>query len=129
MTRGSQRRSGVSTCALLAASAATLAALLATRPHLAGSPVSWAGGELAYATTWLVAVGCAAWLTLVTSACAAAMAGGGSRGAQRIARWAPPVLRRILQAAIVTAGVVVPATAYALPASPIVLHVGPGGRL
>ena len=48
-------------------------------PHLAGSPTAWRGDDLALAAAWVLAVVFAAWLTLTTIACLAAMTGGRHR--------------------------------------------------
>ena len=72
---------------------------------------------------------CAAWLTLTTVVCLAAMTGGRLAFAARVARFAPPITRGFLQAALVSTWAVVPSAAYATAPAPIVLHVGSGGRL
>ena len=64
------------------------------------------------------------WLAATTLACVAALARGRTRAAHRIARFAPPLARRVLQAALVSSWALVPATAYAAPPSvPITVHV------
>jgi nucleoid-associated protein YgaU len=113
---------------LLAASALTLAALLRLRPHLAGSPASWRGDELALAAAWVLGVVFASWLVLTTIACLAAMTGGRHACAARVAAWGPPVARRTLQLAL-AGSALVPSAAHAAPAVPITLHAGPGGGL
>src|SRR5579862_2313727 len=115
--------------ALFLAAALTTAALVAFRPHLAGPVPSWPGDELAIGTTWLVATAYAAWLTIVTALCLLATARGRHAFADRVARAAPPVARRVLQAALVGTWALLPAAAYAAPSTPLVVHVGPGGRL
>src|SRR4051794_14697964 len=104
--------------------------LAVTQLHVAGAPTSWRGDDLAFATAWLLAFACAAWLALTTLACVVAVARGNHRQALRIAGFAPPFARRILQAALVSAITLTPTSAHAAaPAAPITLHVGAGGRL
>ena len=85
---------------LLAAATAALGLLAAARPHLTGSPSSWAADDLADATTWLVAFVCAAWLAVTTLMCLLALARGRHALASRIAGIAPPLARRVLQTAL-----------------------------
>jgi len=118
-----------STLLVLAASASTLVALMAARPHVAASAVLTSGDDLAFASAWVAAVGCACWLTVTTFACLVALGGGCPGVATRIARFGPPVARRLLQTALVGTFAVLPAAAYATPSAPLVVHVGPGGRL
>jgi LysM domain len=117
------------TLTVLVVSAATLGALLSARPHLSGAPAAWPGDDLGVAVTWLAAVICSAWLALTTLACVVASSRGRHAAAARIAGWAPPLARGILQAALVGAWVVVPTVAYAAPAAPLVVRVSPAGRL
>ncbi len=115
---------------LLAASATTLIFLARGRPHISGSITSWRGDDLAFATTWLLALIGAAWLTLTTLACLAAMARGERALAHRIAGWAPPIARRLLQTALIGGWALVPSYAYAVtPATPLTVHVGSSGHL
>jgi hypothetical protein len=129
MQQRALRRARLSTATLLVATAATLAMLRTLRPHLVGPPTAWSGDDLAFAVAWLAAVACSAWLLLTTLVCLAALARGRRRVADRVARWAPPIARRILQAALVGTWVVVPTVAYAAPAAPLVVRVGASGRL
>jgi hypothetical protein len=121
--------------ALFAAATATVAVLLAARPAFTGSgfgpgPASWSGDDLAIAVMWSGAVLGSAWLAITTLACVAALARGRTRTAHRIARFAPPLARRVLQAALVSTWALVPAAAYATPPSaPITVHVDAHGRL
>lgn len=116
--------------ALFTGSAVTLTALLITRPRLAGGPASWSTDDLALECLWCAAVICSAWLTSTTVACIGALARGNPRAAHRVARWAPPLARRVLQAALISTWALVPAAAYATPATgPIVVHVGADGHL
>ena len=120
----------VSAAAVLAGSVVAVGALLCVRPHLSGDPSSWRSDDLAFAATWLVAIACAAWLGLTTLACVAALARGRQGRAARLARFAPPFARRIVQAALVTSFVLAPSAVGAdtAPAS-FTLHVGADGRL
>src|SRR6476646_9969366 len=84
--------------ALLIGAAATLAALLATRPAIgrpafAGGSASWTGDDLAVACLWAGAVLASLWLVATTLACIVALARGRTRAADRIARFAPPLVR------------------------------------
>jgi hypothetical protein len=117
------------TLTLFVVSTATLAALLSARPHLAGAPTAWQSDDLGIAVTWLAAVIGSAWLALTTLACVVASTRGRHAAATRIAGWAPPLARGILQAALVGTWVVVPTVAYAAPATPLVVEVSPAGRL
>src|SRR5437016_1696256 len=120
---------------LFVAAAATVAVLLAARPAFTGTSLengvaSWSGDDLAVAVMWWGAVLGSAWLAVTTLACVAALARGRTRTAHRIARFAPPVARRVLQAALVSTWALVPAAAYATPPSaPISVHVDAHGRL
>jgi hypothetical protein len=115
---------------LLAASATAVVFVGRVRPQLSGSIISWRGDDLAFATTWLLALIGAAWLTLTTLACLAAMARGEPLLAHRIAGWAPPIARRLLQTALIGGWALVPAHAYAAtPAPPVTVQVGSSGRL
>jgi hypothetical protein len=122
--------------ALLAGATATLAALLATRPALgrptfAGGTASWTGDDLAVAYLWAAASIGSLWLAATTLACVAALTRGRVRAAHRIARFAPPMARRVLQAALVSGWALVPAAASAAPSPsvPITVHVDTGGHL
>ena len=121
--------------ALLTGAMATLATLLATRPALvrptfAGGAASWTGDDLAVACLWWAALIGSLWLAATTLACVAALARGRTRAAHRIARFAPPLARRVLEAALVSSWALVPATAYAAPPSvPITVHVDARGHL
>ena len=117
------------TLTLLVVSAATLAALLSARPHLTGAPAAWPGDDLGIAVTWLAAVIGSAWLTVTAGACLVASRRGRHAAAARIARWAPPLARGILQAALVGTWVAGPTVAHAAPAAPLVVRVGPAGRM
>src|SRR5438128_6481629 len=103
--------------ALLAGSALTLAALLGCRPQLSGGPSSWTGDDLAIACSWWVAVVGSAWLAATTLGCIAALARGNPHAAHRVAAWAPPLVRRLLQVALVSTWALVPAAAQAAPPS------------
>lgn len=121
--------------ALLAGAAATVAVLITSRPALDGStlasgPASRTGDDLAIALLWWGAVIGTAWLAVTTLAFVAALARGRTRTAHRIARFAPPLARRLLQAALVSTWALVPAAAYATPPSgPITVHVDGRGHL
>jgi hypothetical protein len=124
------RRAPAATLALLAASAATLVILLADRPRYSGSITTWPGDDLALATTWLLAITCAAWLAGITLAYIVALARGEHATAHRIAGWAPPIARRVLQTALVGSWALLPTYAYAAaPVAPLTVQVGPAGRL
>jgi hypothetical protein len=124
------RHPAIATLTLLAASAATLALVAHGRPHLSGGISSWRGDDLAFATTWLLALIGAAWLTLTTLACLAAMTAGERALAGRVAGWAPPMARRLLQTALIGGWALVPSYAYAAtPAPPLTVHVSTSGRL
>lgn len=130
MLSSARRRAIGTTLTLLVGSALSIAALFLTRPHLTGSPSSWKSDEVAIGTAWIVAIACASWLALTTVACLGALARGRTTTAIRIAAFAPPILRRVLQAALVTSTVLLPSAAYAAaPPAPLVLHLGAGGRL
>jgi nucleoid-associated protein YgaU len=116
--------------ALLTAATAPVAVLLATRPALAPAPASWTGDDLAVALLWWGAVIASVWLAVTTLACVAALARGRTRSAHDIARLAPPIARRVLQAALVSTWALVPTAAYATPSSaPITVHADARGRL
>jgi hypothetical protein len=116
--------------ALLAGASLTFGVLVATRPTLGGSPGSWTGDDLAVVCMWLGAVVGSLWLAATTLACIAALVRGRTRAARRMARLAPPIARRILQAALVGTWAFVPAAAYAAPPSaPITVHVDSHGRI
>ncbi len=91
---------------------------------------SLTGDELAIGVAAIVVIVCAAWLAVTTLACLGALAFGQRDAAIRIAGFAPPIARRVLQAALVGTTVLMPVAAHAAPPSePLVLHVGAGGRL
>src|SRR3989442_1458793 len=99
--------------ALPAGSVVTLAALLATRPALsrptlAGGSASGTGDDLALACLWWCTLLGILWLAATTLACVAASARGHTRAAHRIARFAPPLARRVLQAALLGTWALVP---------------------
>jgi nucleoid-associated protein YgaU len=120
---------------LLAGSGVTLAVLLVFRTALAGptpvgSPAAWTGDELAVTGVWWAALIGSAWLAATTLACIAALAQGRTRTAHRIARFAPPLARRLLQTALIGTWALVPTAAYAAPSpAPITVHVDANGRL
>ena len=131
-TRGVRIPALLSTTSVSALSAITVAALLGTRPHLAGSPGSWRGDDLAMASLWLLAVVCAAWLTISAFACAVALTSGRHAAARRIAGWAPPAARRMLQAALIGTWALVPTAAHATTPTtraPLVVSVDRHGRI
>jgi len=122
--------------ALPTVAGATLAALLATRPSLgrptfAGGTASWTGDDLALACLWWAALIGSLWLAATTLACVVALARGRTRAAHRIARFAPPFVRRVLQAALVGGWALGPAAASAAPppSVPITVHVDARGHL
>jgi nucleoid-associated protein YgaU len=79
---------------------------------------------------WWGAVVGSAWLAATTLGCIAALARGNRRAAHRVAAWAPPLVRRLLQVALVSTWALVPAAAQAAsPSAPVTVHVGAGGRL
>jgi hypothetical protein len=120
---------------LAGGASATLVLLVANRPTAGGVGLpkglgSWTVDDLAAAGLWLGAVVGSAWLAVTTLSCVAAVARGRTRSAHRIARFAPPVARRVLQAALVSTWALVPTAAYAAPPSaPITVHVDANGRL
>jgi len=122
--------------ALPTVAGATLAALLATRPSLgrpkfAGGTASWTGDDLAVACLWWAALIGSLWLAATTLACVVALARGRTRAAHRVARLAPPIVRHVLQAALVSGWALGPAAAYAAPppSAPITVHVDARGHL
>ncbi len=121
--------------ALLGAATATAAALLATHPALAPSPASWSGDDLAVTILWWSAVIASIWLAATTLLCVAALARGRTGSAHRIARFAPPIARRALLAALISTSALAPTAAYATPSSSsssssgtITVHADRGGR-
>jgi hypothetical protein len=120
---------------LVAGSLATVAVLLVsrtalTRPTPVGNPATWSGDDLAVALMWWAALIASAWLAVTTLACVVAVARGRTRTALRIARFAPPFARRLLQTALIGAWALVPTAAYAAPSpAPITVHVDANGRL
>ena len=125
-----QSKNVVRTMSILVAGVAlTSGVLIATRPA-ARAPGPWRGDDLAIACMWWCAVVGCLWLAATTLACTAALARGHTTAAHRIARFAPPLARRILQTALVGTWALVPAVAYAAPPSaPITVHVDPRGHL
>ena len=116
--------------ALLPATAAVAAVLLADRPRLSGSIAEWPGDDLAFAAAWLVAIVCTTWLAAITLVYAIALIRGDRALAHRAARWAPPIARRVLQTALIGSWALVPTYAFAsAPTAPLTLHAGAGGRL
>jgi hypothetical protein len=114
---------------LFAGAALTAGMLVATRPTVGGA-ASWTGDDLAIVCMWWGAVVGCLWLAATTFACVAALARGRTDAAHRIARLAPPLARRMLQAALVGTWALVPAVAYAAPPSaPITVHVDTHGHL
>jgi nucleoid-associated protein YgaU len=114
---------------LFAGTSLAFGVLVATRPTV-GSAASWTGDELAIVGMWWGAVVGSLWLAATTLGCIAALARGHVDAAQRVARVAPPLARRVLQAALVGTWALVPAAAYAAPPSaPITVHVDAHGRL
>ena len=95
---------------------ATIAALVSTRPHLAGAPRSWSGDDLALEVVWWATLATLVWLGAIAMACAAALASGRTATALRIARWAPPFARGALGAALLGTWALAPAAAFAAPA-------------
>jgi nucleoid-associated protein YgaU len=88
------------------------------------------GDDLAIVWMWWGAVFGCLWLAATTVACLGALARGRTDAAERMARLAPPLARRILQAALVSTWALVPAAAYATPpTTPITVHVDSQGRL
>lgn len=115
--------------ALLIGAAATAALLLATRPAPSHAGASWSD-DLAVALVWWGAVIASIWFAITTLACVAALARGRTRAAHRISRLAPPLARRVLQAALISTWALVPTAAYASPPStPITVHADARGRL
>jgi hypothetical protein len=120
---------------LLAGSVTTTVVLVVGRTALTGPspmarPAAWTADDLAVAGMWWGALIASAWLAVTTLACLAALARGRTRAALRIARFAPPFARRVLQTALIGAWSLVPAAAYAAPPSaPITVHVDANGRL
>jgi len=125
-----QSKSVARTMFILAASVAlTSGVLIATRPA-SRAPGPWRGDDLAIACMWWCAVFGCLWLAATTLACTVALARGHTTAARRIARFAPPLARRVLQTALVGSWALVPAVAYAAPPSaPITVHVDPRGHL
>ena len=118
--------------AQLAAATATIAALVHTHPAGASDLTSGRGDDLALAVLWIAAVATAAWLGLVAAAFAGALIRRRPDVAVRVARGMPAFLRPSLLLAV-TAWTLAPVAASAAtstsPASPLVVHVGAGGRV
>jgi hypothetical protein len=93
--------------ALLALS--SLGLLAVARPAL--GPAAWArGDDLALAVAWIVAVAAAAWLFIATGVCVIALGFGRPRIARRVAPALPFGIRRLVEIAIVSACVALPAS-------------------
>ncbi len=105
---------------MTALGAASLAALWALRPQLAAA--FWTrGADLALVVAWAVAVAASVWLFAVTGACVLAVRAGRPDVARRLAPALPLALRRLVEVAIVTTCVALPA----LPASATPVGAGP----
>jgi len=102
MSSGAYRQAIGSTLTLFTGSSLAAAVLFAARPQLTGGPSSWTTDDVAIGTAWIVAITCAVWLSVTTVACLGALARGRPSTAIRIAAFAPPIARRMLQAALVT---------------------------
>jgi len=90
------------------AAAASLGALLLTRPALTDS--MWSrGDELALVVAWVVAVAASAWLFVTTGVCVIALGCTRPALAQRLAGALPFGVRRLVELAIVGPCVVLPA--------------------
>jgi hypothetical protein len=134
MTHARRARTMQPLLTLAAGAAATLVLLIVHRPTAGGGLAkgtgSWTADDLVAAGLWWGAVVGSAWLAVTTVACVAALARGRTRSAHRIARFAPPIARHVLQAALVSTWALAPAAAYAAPPSaPITVHVDASGRL
>jgi len=137
MIEGTRRfRTAQRMAALPTVAGAALAALFATRPSLgrptfAGGTAAWTGDDLAVACLWWAALIASLWLAATTLACVVALARGRTRAAHRIVRFAPPIVRRVLHAVLVSGWAFGPAAAYAAPppSVPITVHVDARGRL
>jgi nucleoid-associated protein YgaU len=106
---------------------AALTALLATRPAFSGDVWSH-GDDLAFVTAWTVATLAVAWLFVVTGSCLVALGADRPRLARRLATALPPEIRRLLEVAIVTACVALPAVPAGAATSreaPVVVHDQP----
>ena len=115
---------------LLPVTAVTACVLLAARPRLSGSVTQWRGDDLAFAATWVDAMVCTIWLGVITVVCAMALGRGDRALAHRVAGWAPPIARRVLQAALIGSWALVPTYAFAsAPTAPLTVRAGAGGRL
>src|SRR3954468_22845160 len=120
----------VTAALLLAIAALAAAALRATQPHLVGAPSEWRSDDLAFAVTWTIAAACTAWLALTIIAVLVALARGEVASASRLAAYAPPIVRRLLQTALVSTIVLAPTATYAAPpTAPYTLRVGPDGQV
>jgi nucleoid-associated protein YgaU len=107
---------------------ASLGALAVSRPPLPGSVWS-RGDDLALAVAWLVAVAASAWLFVASGACVLALGLTRPALAQRFARALPFGLRRLVEIAIVTSCVALPAlparAAGPAPVAAVVVHDQP----
>jgi hypothetical protein len=119
------------------AAAAVLGGLLLTRPQLAGDPSAWSGDELARITCWFTALAVSAWLAVMCAAGAAVVLRHDPCSADRLLAFAPPFVRRMVEAAVVVsclAGAAPAAHAATGPSpqgltpSTVVVHVSPGGE-
>jgi hypothetical protein len=87
---------------------ASLGILVVARPLLTHS--MWSrGDDLALAVAWVVALAASAWLFVATGACAVALGLSRPRLARRISPVLPVGLRRLVEVAIVSACVALPA--------------------
>ena len=89
-------------------SCASLGVLVVARPSLTQS--MWSrGDDLALAVAWVVALAASAWLFVATGACVVALGLSRPRLARRISPVLPVGLRRLVEVAIVSACVALPA--------------------
>jgi hypothetical protein len=116
-------RAGRSIALVAATWAGAVITLCATRPHLAGSPTTWPADDVARAASWTLAAGWTAWLSFTVFAYSIALAQQGPGHARRALRWAPPIARHALRAALAGSLAVAP------PPPPVTVHVGNDGRL
>src|SRR5690349_652660 len=106
--------------ALLAiVSAATGVALGTHAPHLAATPTTWTGEQIALATAWAVALLAATWVGLTSLVALLALVSR-NRIATNLTRvCAPRFVRHVVEASLVASLLVVPArAAVAAPAVP-----------
>jgi nucleoid-associated protein YgaU len=96
---------------------ASFGILLVARPPLTGA--FWSrGDDLALAVAWGVALAASAWLTLATGACVIALGFARPQLARRIAPGLPCAVRRLVEIAIVSSCIALPAVP-ALAAGPL----------